>query len=463
MWTNAGEFKDVVVDTLAVQLDTLNPRIDVAHDASQDALRTALFQTEDILDLASGILENGGMLPGERIIVLKEGRHQVVLEGNRRVCACQVLLDRSRIPTGHKTSVPGLDEDVRKRLLRLQADLAPSREAAEYVITRRHTEPGIKRWSIVAKQRRIARFLQEGHTLEEAANYYNEELYQLRRVMQGFGLLAEVRRLPTWTAAEKKQLQNPSLVVNPFIRFFQLAGTKDAFGITFDEVDAKVAVATPGQDYEKSLENAARLLLLPDQKGRRAANTRTEASDLLPKVLVGNLKTGWKAVPKTGRGKQTRSRPTARAAVFFESLSCQIKDDRLAQVSLELRLIDYRRLPTAAAFLVRALVEASLDWCIREYKLGGTLSSEWKAANPNAKFGPGLEYMLNFVIRNHAAMFADKDIKRPLGQWLNQHKDGLDMVIHGKWRTNMTGVDLEQVASVIRPAIQRILDRSALL
>jgi hypothetical protein len=280
--------------------------------------------------------------------------------------------------------------------------------------------------------------------------------------MQGFNLLTAVRGLSAWTAEERKKLQDPLLVVNPFIRFFQLAGTKDAFGLSFDDIDAQLVVATPGQDYERSLENAARLLLLPDEKGKRAANTRTEAPEVLPKILVGGLKAAWKT-PSTRSVKQTRARPTARSAVFFESLNCQLKDDRLAQVTKELRAINYRDLPTAAAFLVRALVEASLEWCIREYRLGKQLLTEWRATNPNAKFGPGLEYILNFTIRNHSTMFSDRDIRRPLGQWLNQHKDGLDMVIHGKWRTNMTGPDLERVASVIRPAIQRILDRSALL
>ena len=462
MQTNAGEFTDTAVTVLDVNLDPLNPRVDVAFDARQDDIRLALLQTEEVRELAEGIVDHGGMLPGERIIVLREDNRYVVLEGNRRVCACQLLLDRSLIPAGHKVKFPAIDNELRDRLNILQADLAPSREAAEYAITKRHTEPGVKRWSIVAKQRRIARFLKEGHTLEEAAVHYNDDLYQLRRVMQGFNLLSEARRLSCWSADERRKLQDPALLVNPFIRFFQLGGTKEAFGLSFDEANTQIVRSMPGGDFDKSLENAARLLLLPDASGKRAANTRTGPSEVLPQILVGRLKTGWKA-PKARPTLQLRGRPTARAAVFFESLNCQIVDDRLAQVVVELRAIDHKKFPTAAAFLVRALVEAALDWCIREYKQTKHLLAEWKASHPNAKFGPGLEFVLNFVIQNHTAIFSDKDIKRPLGQWLNQHKDGVDMVIHGKWRTNMTGAALEHVASVVRPAMQRILDKSALI
>src|SRR6266498_3664245 len=174
MLTNAGEFKDILVKTTDVRLDALNPRIDVASHAPQEEIRAALFQTEDVRELAEGIIENGGLLPGERVILVHEGASHVVLEGNRRICACQLLLDRDLIPHGHKAKFPVAEEEIRKRIAKVQADLSPNRPAAEYVITKRHTDPGIKKWSIVAKQRRIARYLQEGHSLEEAAQYYGE-------------------------------------------------------------------------------------------------------------------------------------------------------------------------------------------------------------------------------------------------------------------------------------------------
>jgi hypothetical protein len=463
MQTNAGDFKEILVKSLDVELDALNPRIDVSPTASQVEIRVALLQTEDVRELAEGIVKNGGMLPGERIIVLKEGGRHVVLEGNRRLCACQMLLDRSLIAPGHKAKFPELGAELRNRIERLQADLSPTREAAEYVITKRHTDPGIKRWSVVAKQRRIARFISEDHTLEQAANYYNEDLYDLKRTMQGFNLLATVRKLPVWTPTERKQLIDPELVVNPFIRFFQLGGTRDAFGLKFEETDATLKPENPGTDFERSLENTARIFLLPDSSGKRAANTRATPQDVLPKVLVGQLKARLKpSKPMPGKSAR-RAKPSARSAVFFETLVCNIQDDRLAQVASELRVIDHRKLPTSAAFLVRALVEATLEWCVRHANLQKAIQTEFKTANPTAKFGPGLEFYLNFVTGNYDKIFSDKEIKRPLSQWLHQHKDGLDMVIHGKWRTNITVNNLETVASMIRPAVQRILDKSALL
>ena len=189
MKTGAGEFVDISVRVEDIYLDVLNPRIDVPRSAEQADIRLALLATEEVIDLARGIVDNGGMLPGERIIVHKEKGRLVVLEGNRRICACQLLLDRALIPTGQKARFPFLPPEVRGRIEVLQADESPSREAAEYAITKRHTDLGVKRWSVVAKQRRIARFIAEGHTLEDASMYYNEPLSPLRRTMEGHALL----------------------------------------------------------------------------------------------------------------------------------------------------------------------------------------------------------------------------------------------------------------------------------
>jgi hypothetical protein len=463
MLTNAGEFKDVVVNTLDVRLDALNPRIDVAPDATQEVIRAALLQTEGVRELAEGIIQNGGLLPGERVIVVEESSQRVVLEGNRRICACQLLLDRSLIPHGHKAKFPAADGEFQKRIAKIQTDVSPDRPAAEYLITTRHTEPGIKKWSIVAKQRRIARYLQEGHTLEEAAKYYGEDLYQLKRAMQGLSLLRAVRGLSGWSADEKRTLQDPLLTVNPFIRFFQLKGTKDAFGVSFDD-DAELVIEKSGPDFDKSMENVARTFLLPDKSGKRKANTRATPEDLLPELLVGELKKKRAAAvraPNNGAAPR-RTKPSVKPTVFFEKLKCHVQDDRLAVLSKELRDIDHDKLPVASAFLVRALVEAALEFCIRQRGLSRQLHEEWKVEKPGAKGGAGLDFMLRFALKQHDVLFVDPDIKRPLSQWLGTHKDGLDMVIHGKFKTNIDGATLEQVANHIHPAMQRILDGSAL-
>ena len=77
---------NVVLAPLDIALDRQNPRINVSRDDSESEIIRKLLEHEEIVDLARKIAKSG-LLPGERIIVVKENGQYVVLEGNRRVCA----------------------------------------------------------------------------------------------------------------------------------------------------------------------------------------------------------------------------------------------------------------------------------------------------------------------------------------------------------------------------------------
>lgn len=465
MRTNQGDFKQVNLRILDILLDTLNPRIEVAGTATQADIRTALLLTEEIFELAHGIRRTGGLLPGERIIVWKSGDQHIVLEGNRRVCACQLLLDRTLIPAGQKDKIPTISDELRERLETVQVDVSPTREAAEEVITKRHTELGVKKWSIPAKQRRIARYLAEGHTMEDAAKRFDEKAAGLKRTIQGFNLLKEARSLPCWTKEEKRDLLDPELKANPFIRFFQLKGVKDSFGIAFDEKDGTVRVPARDSDFENSLESLARKMLLKDRTGKVQYTTRTEPSEVLPAVLVGRLREAYEKSTKRHKAPAQKpsprsKKPAATQVAFFENLVCQISEERVQKVVAEVASIDHHKLPIASAFLVRALIESTIDWCLDNAKQRGALMKEYKAKNPQGSYGPGLEFTLRYVIANHTTFFVDPDIKRALQHWFTNPKATVDMVIHGKMQS-INGATLEALANQIRPPIQRILNKTA--
>ena len=97
--------QSVNVDLFDLLLDADNPRFIVPPNASQQDIREYLLQYEEIEDLASGIVEHGGLMLGERVIACEEGGSYVVLEGNRRVCACQLLSNPSLLP-GSVASFP---------------------------------------------------------------------------------------------------------------------------------------------------------------------------------------------------------------------------------------------------------------------------------------------------------------------------------------------------------------------
>src|SRR5438270_831010 len=81
------------LNPLEILLDPSNPRIEVPPDADQNEIRVELLTHEHIAELARSIIKYRGLIPGERIITTNERERQVVLEGNRRICAIQLLLN----------------------------------------------------------------------------------------------------------------------------------------------------------------------------------------------------------------------------------------------------------------------------------------------------------------------------------------------------------------------------------
>ena len=177
------EWKSENFEPKKLQLDTQNPRIEVNSTATQDEVRLKLLELEDVLDLARAIDRNEGLFYGERIIVVEEGNKFVVLEGNRRLAACQMLLNPAVVPTPYKTRFPKASPATKTRIRTLAADVSPSRAAAEPILTKRHTEQGAKPWSPVAKMRRANRLIGT-HSIEAVAQLLGTSAAQVRKLIR---------------------------------------------------------------------------------------------------------------------------------------------------------------------------------------------------------------------------------------------------------------------------------------
>ena len=81
----------ITISPLDLVLDAQNPRFVILSNRAQEEIRKYLVTYEDVCQLSSAINEYGSLLPGERIVVLRENDQYVVIEGNRRTCSLQLL------------------------------------------------------------------------------------------------------------------------------------------------------------------------------------------------------------------------------------------------------------------------------------------------------------------------------------------------------------------------------------
>jgi len=148
-----------------LNLDLENVRIGSRAEPQPDqraAIRALIDdQKQKLVNLAIDLLDYGPS-PGEPIWVttdLTDPKHQVVLEGNRRVCALK-LMDNPRLADGTEVATQFADlakEFAKKPIRTLDAALFPKREDAQHFIDLRHMRGtagvGLEKWRSLAKER----------------------------------------------------------------------------------------------------------------------------------------------------------------------------------------------------------------------------------------------------------------------------------------------------------------------
>lgn len=152
----------VTVSPLDLALDVDNPRFVILASREQADIRKYLVTYEDVCQLATAINEYGSLLPGERIVVLRENDKYVVVEGNRRTCSLQFLLSRDLIPDGFAHRIPHTSAAVIEKCSTIEVDILPNRNAALELMTKRHIQ-GVKEWKPLAKKQFFAANYQDGH------------------------------------------------------------------------------------------------------------------------------------------------------------------------------------------------------------------------------------------------------------------------------------------------------------
>lgn len=459
------------LDPSKVLLDMKNPRIEIKDDASQDEIRLKLLDFEGVLDLARNIEKNNGLFYGERIITVVENGQQIVLEGNRRVAACQMLLNPSLVPSAYKLRFPQASAETKAMLSRLPADIAPDRAAAEPILTKRHTELGVKPWSPVAKMRRAVRLL-DRLSISEVAELLGTSTTQVKKLVRPYRLLKYAIDLKGWTVDERKALEDEKLITTPYTRFFTLSKTKEILQIHFDS-DENIVSALPAKIFKGEMNRIIRDFLIPDPTtGRPRCDTRTDpiayfdlflssqsgkvataiatshaqANIPLAPTLVGKPEGAPSLAPSIGA-----SRPkTLKASIFFENLECHVQDDKLIKLTKEISGINHIRMTIAASLLTRGIFE-----CALVYKLQKT--KQWKnLINAEGK-DPGLAEIIKFCGNFDNGVFTENNICKTLKSHTTvQAKNYLDAMTHLKYQ-EADSKTLESVANNLRQVIQYIL------
>ena len=195
-------WKEKDLNPLRILLDAQNPRIEVPKGANQAVIRKKLIEYGKVIALANSIIDVGGLLRGERVIVCKEGNRFTALEGNRRVCACQIILDKTLLPQHLRRSLKRVTSELTNSISKIRTEVAPTRDDAEPVITKRHTEAGVLSWNTSAKMRRASKLLEEGYGLDEIAEKLSASKQIIKQAIRDYRLYRYAIDTGAWTEEE---------------------------------------------------------------------------------------------------------------------------------------------------------------------------------------------------------------------------------------------------------------------
>lgn len=390
-----------------LRLDLKNYRIPIAPD-DEDAALNYLFASEDVLDQIKLFLRDG-YFDNEVPIVVKEGGEYVVLEGNRRVSALKAVAQPDIVPahqaqveelrTRYATEVPNMPQSIR-------VIVVPTRETARKHVARLHTGVPKKRWSRDQQANYYYSFLGPGVTVQDLkALYPDVEIVRFLRMVA-------VRRFLSGVKFKDKGLReyvvSSALTMSSFEYAYRNAAIAGAIGIRFnsegriephrrkpENIGASLpAAAREGLEYlmdgfrsgdfntrspefrsgsEEQVALIARLLGGPaadeteeDSGASPAADgsggpTATGGGDGGGASGAGVGQTGGTG-GGTGDAGRGPNNPDKLQGLSVAGLPFDDVPSNLQKRVLELRAINVKKTPAAAAMLLRSVLEATIKW-----------------------------------------------------------------------------------------------------
>lgn len=393
----------VEVDVDRLHLDLENYRIPIAPD-DEDAALNYLFASEDVLEQIKLFLRDG-YFDNEVPIAVKEDGAYVILEGNRRVSALKAITKPGIAPahraqveelrTRYATEVPNMPKKIR-------VIVVPNRAAARKHIARLHTGLSKRRWSRDQQANYYFSFLGPGVAVQGLkALYPDVEIVRFLRMVAMRRFLSGVKFKDK---ALREYVVSADLTMSSFEYAYRNAAIAAAIGVKFDS-DGRIEPARKkpeniGASLPVDVRDGLEYLMKGFRSG--AFNTRSpefkarsqEQTDLIARLVgsptdddiedtsgssedggasggagasSGGTGSGAGAgadggAGGSGGGGRGPNDPDTLQGLDVAGLPFEHIPSNLKKRVLELRSINVKKTPAAAAMLLRSVLEATIKW-----------------------------------------------------------------------------------------------------
>lgn len=181
--------------------DTRNPRLaEFEVGASEAELIQVLWEVMDVQELVLSIAASG-YFEHEPVIVARENKKNVVIEGNRRLAAVKLLLS-PHLGREFNASIPEITKERRDALREIPA-LVSSRKGAWRYLGFKHVN-GPAKWRSYAKSQYIADIHRNyGVPLDDIAKQIGDTHKTVRRLYRGLMVIEQAEDLGAYQRSDR--------------------------------------------------------------------------------------------------------------------------------------------------------------------------------------------------------------------------------------------------------------------
>jgi len=465
---------------LSIQLDPENPRLPgLPPNADQDQIREELFGVAKVRDMVKSVAK-GGFFPDQPIVVIQDdNKRYVVIEGNRRVCACQVLVKPSLAPENQarwlkkwtETAQPYLDS-VKK----IRTVVAPSREDATRLIVSKHLNVApVRSWSRYAQGKFAINEYNSGRDIEDIAEATGMPSRDVTKLIQEARLFDVFLGLD-WTDEEHAVIleNTDTFPIEALQRVLNSPYTHDTLGdVTYNQA------GWPEFHWEKEkiVPFLKRLVYdaLPALSGAKKARLTSRTinryedvkpyleelpDELLPKKtrkgtsadsLIDHKKLPESQLPALPK-KRKRKRTSRSSALLPPDIENKTGNKKLASLLEEAQTINPENYPHASALLLRSILEIALILRLKKAKTIADCMAEHGVTHNNM---PTLMQMIKFAAKSEKTL-PDVNLRKAIQNEGDTARKLTNLVAHNDQHI-LTPTQVRDIAIRMQPLLMELL------
>ena len=285
---SAAKWETTVKSAAALSLDSKNPRLaQVNQQATERELLEELVSKEDVYSLAKSIVESG-YFPNEVLVAVRENSKIVVVEGNRRLAACKLLISPNAAPSTVQGKFKSLSANANlAQLKEIPICIAPTREATHALVLKRHTKLPISKWEPVMQAKFYRQLIESGLSIAEIAKKSGQNEADVRSSLRDHHLYEMACRLDLPADIAAKVHDPHKFSLSTLGRVFDVPEARTFFGVEVDQngdVLGKITEDEFAKGFEKVVTDVARAETVTS----RSLNKSTDVVNYLTAFPPGN-------------------------------------------------------------------------------------------------------------------------------------------------------------------------------